>query len=272
MFDILQHQFFQNALWAAALSALVCGIVGAYIVVRRIVFVSGGITHASFGGLGLGVYLGLDPILSAGVAAVASALGIGQLSRSSVIREDSAIAAVWSLGMALGALFIILTPGYATGLSSYLFGNILLVTHTDLIALGVCALVLLGVLAVAYRPIVYSMFDNDFAHTRGLRPQMWNTLMLVLVSISLVLSIRLVGIMLLMSLLTLPQSIVGLFTSSFRRLIVGSVLLGLVVNVSGLWLSYWLGLPSGVLIILLLFALLFVARGIRWVINRQPQH
>lgn len=268
MIELLQHQFFQNALWAAVLTSIVCGIVGAYIVVRRIVFISGGITHASFAGLGLGVYLHIDPILSAGVAAVAAALGIGQLSRTGTIREDSAIAAVWALGMALGALFITLTPGYASGLSSYLFGNILLVTTSDLVALFVCGLAVVGLMSVAYHRIVYSMFDFDFAHTRGLRPQLWNTLMLVLVSVSLVVSIRLVGIMLLMSLLTLPQSIVGLFTSDFRRLMIGSVAVSLLANVAGLCLSYWWGLPSGVLIILLLFALLGVAHGLRWIIKR----
>lgn len=262
--DILGHQFFQNALWASALSAIVCGIVGAYIVVRRIVFVSGGITHASFGGLGLGVYLGVDPILSAALAAVCSSLGISRLSRDGYVREDSAIAAVWALGMALGVLLITLTPGYATGLSSYLFGNILLVTQRDLIMLGGCAIALVVILACWYRPILYSMFDADFAETRGMRARWWNTTMLVIISVSLVLSIRLVGIMLLMSLLTLPQSIVGLFTSNFKRLIIGSVLVSLVGNILGLVLSYAFAVPSGVLIILVLFALLMIARVIHW--------
>lgn len=268
MLDLLQHQFFQNALWASVLSAVVCGIVGSYIVVRRIVFVSGGITHASFGGLGLGVYLGVDPIWSAGVAAVLSALGIGRLSRGGEIREDSAIAAIWALGMALGVLFITLTPGYATGLSSYLFGNILLVTRADLAMLGGCALVLIGVLALWYRPILYSMFDPDFAQTRGLNAKRWNMLMLVLVSLSLVLSIRLVGIMLLMSLLTLPQSMVGLFTADFRRVLIGSIGISLVANVLGLVLSYLFAVPSGVLIIMVLFAMLLLAKGLRWLMYR----
>lgn len=267
-FDILSHQFFQNALWASVLSAIVCGIVGAYIVVRRIVFVSGGITHASFGGLGLGVYLGIDPILSAALAAVCSALGINRLSRDGYVREDSAIAAVWALGMALGVLFITLTPGYATGLSSYLFGNILLVTQRDLLLLGFCATVLVVILARWYRPILYSMFDADFAETRGMKARWWNATMLVIISVSLVLSIRLVGIMLLMSLLTLPQSIAGLFTSNFKRLIISSVLISLLANILGLVLSYAFAIPSGVLIILVLFVMLILARSLRWIFTR----
>ena len=148
--SIFSYQFFQNALGASLLTAVICGLVGAYIVVRRIVFVSGGITHASFGGIGLGLYLGINPILSAAGAAVLAAFSIGKLSRSEGIREDSAIASVWALGMALGVLFMTLTPGYATSLPSYLFGNILLVTSGDLIALGALALVLVLLFVLGY--------------------------------------------------------------------------------------------------------------------------
>ena len=258
--SIFSYQFFQNALGASLLTAVICGLVGAYIVVRRIVFVSGGITHASFGGIGLGLYLGINPILSAAGAAVLAAFSIGKLSRSEGIREDSAIASVWALGMALGVLFMTLTPGYATSLPSYLFGNILLVTTGDLIALGVLALVLVLLFVLGYRRILYIAFDADFARVRGLRVELWERLLLLLVAVSLVLTIRSVGIMLLLSLLTLPQTTVGLFTSDFRQIIFGSIILSALANVGGLLLSYYvLSVPSGVLIILLLF--LFLALG-----------
>lgn len=261
MEQLLQYQFFQNALWASLLSAVVCGVIGTYIVVRRIVFVSGGITHASFGGIGLGLYLGINPILSASLVAIASAIGISRLSRGrGEIREDSAIAGIWALGMALGVLFISLTPGYTTGLSSYLFGNILLVSQSDLWALGIFAIGLLLLMTLCHKQILYSIFDPIFALTRGLRSDRWNTLMLILVSIALVLSIRLVGIMLLMSLLTLPQSMMSLFSSSYRRIMLGSVALSLFVNILGLFLSYSLAIPSGVVIVLLLFSMLGVCR------------
>lgn len=258
---ILQYQFFQHALWASLLSAIVCGVVGAYIVVRRIVFISGGITHASFAGLGLGVWLGWNPILMAAVASIASALGISVLSHRGRMREDSAIASVWALGMALGILFLSLTPGYATGLSSYLFGNILLVSRSDLFILGGFALLLILLFAVWYRPILYSVFDADFASVRGLPARWWNLLLLLVVAVALVLSIRSVGIMLLMSLLTLPQSIASLFTSDWRRMMFISVLLCLFANVSGLLLSYYvLPAPSSVLIVLLLCLLYLLGR------------
>lgn len=258
--SIFSYQFFQNALGASLLTAVICGLVGAYIVVRHIVFVSGGITHASFGGIGLGLYLGINPILSAAGAAVLAAFSIGKLSRSEGIREDSAIASVWALGMALGVLFMTLTPGYATSLPSYLFGNILLVTSGDLIALGALALVLVLLFVLGYRRILYIAFDADFARVRGLRVELWERVLLLLVAVSLVLTIRSVGIMLLLSLLTLPQTTVGLFTSDFRQIIFGSIILSALANVGGLLLSYYvLSVPSGVLIILLLF--LFLALG-----------
>ena len=123
--DLLQYGFFQHALLGSLLTAIACGIVGTYIVSRRLVFISGGITHASFGGLGVGFYLGMNPILMAMLFSVLSAFGVEWASKTQNVREDSAIAGIWSLGMALGVIFIFLTPGYAPNLSAYLFGNIL---------------------------------------------------------------------------------------------------------------------------------------------------
>ena len=250
MESIFSYQFFQNALIASLLTAVVCGVVGAYIVVRRIVFISGGITHASFGGIGLGLYLGINPILSAAGAAVLAAFSIGRMSRSEGIREDSAIAGVWALGMALGVLFMTLTPG--------------LVTSADLVSLAVLALLLVVLFTVGYRTILYLSFDRDFAEIRGVAVRRWEQALLVVVAISMVLTIRTVGIMLLLSLLTLPQTIVGFFTSDFRRIILGSILISLLANIGGLLLSYYVvSVPSGVLSILLLFLLLALAQCVR---------
>ncbi|WP_329904679.1 metal ABC transporter permease [Porphyromonas pogonae] len=260
MTSILSYQFFQNALWASLFTAIVCGLVGSYIVVRRMVFISGGITHASFGGLGLGLYLGFDPMLGAGAFAVLSALGIAKASETETIREDSAIAGVWSLGMALGVLFMTLTPGYSTNLASYLFGNILLVTTQDLIALALMALLMTIAFVVFYRPILYTAFDPDFARTKGVRVKLIETLMFIAIAIGIVLSIRLVGIMLLMSLLTLPQTIMNLYTYSFRKMLVGSVIIALCACVAGLLGSYYWGLPSGAFIILVLVTLFIFAK------------
>lgn len=269
MEQLLSLQFFQNALYASVLSAIICGIIGPYIVIRRIVFVGGGITHASFGGLGLGLYLNINPILTACVTSILAALGIDRLSRYTTMRDDSAIASIWSLGMAIGVLFMALTPGYTAGLSSYLFGNILLVSHSDLIVLAILACVLILIFLRFYKIILYTLFDLDFAETKGIPGKTINLLMLILVALALVLSIRIVGIMLLMSLLTLPQNTISLFTSDFKKLIFGSIGISLIGNVAGLFLStYWVQVPAGVMIILVLFAILGLAYPTKWIMHR----
>ena len=131
--DLLQYTFFQHALLGSLLASIVCGIVGTYIVCRRLVFISGGLTHASFGGIGLGLYTGISPLLSATVFAVLSAFGVEWLSKRTDMREDSAIAVFWALGMALGVIFSYLSPGFAPDLSAYLFGNILTIDVSDLL-------------------------------------------------------------------------------------------------------------------------------------------
>ena len=269
--DILQYTFFQNAIMGSLLISIACGFVGTYIVSRRMVFISGGITHASFGGLGLGFYLGLNPFLTALGFAIFSAFGIEWASRAHQVREDSAIAAVWSLGMAVGAIFIVLTPGYAPNLSSYLFGNILTVSIND-IYFAATVVVLLSMLFIfLYRQIVFTAFDRDFALTQGIPVRAIEYLMIVFIAVTIVLSIRLVGIMLLMSLLTVPQMTVNLLTSDFKRIIWGSILVGFLACVAGLFCSYFLQTPSGAFIILLLIVSFLVTKGILWLISQRKR-
>ncbi|MDU6511322.1 MAG: metal ABC transporter permease [Parabacteroides sp.] len=249
--DLLQYAFFQNALIGSLLTAIACGIVGTYIVSRRLVFISGGITHASFGGLGLGFYLGTNPILMAMLFSILSAFGVEWASKTQNVREDSAIAGVWSLGMALGVIFIFLTPGYAPNLSAYLFGNILTISTADI--LWILGLVVLLI---------------DFAVTQGLPVKWIEYTMMCFIAMTIVLSIRLVGIMLLMSLLTLPQITVNLFTSDFKKIIWGSIAIGFLGCVSGLVLSYFLNVPSGAFIILFLVVLFLALKAIKPLLRR----
>ena len=245
--DLLQYAFFQNALIGSLLTAIACGIVGTYIVSRRLVFISGGITHASFGGLGLGFYLGTNPILMAMLFSIAG---------------------VWSLGMALGVIFIFLTPGYAPNLSAYLFGNILTISTADILwILGLVVLLIL-IFSLFLREIVYVAFDRDFAVTQGLPVKWIEYTMMCFIAMTIVLSIRLVGIMLLMSLLTLPQITVNLFTSDFKKIIWGSIAIGFLGCVSGLVLSYFLNVPSGAFIILFLVVLFLALKAIKPLLRR----
>ena len=231
--DLLQYGFFQHALLGSLLTAIACGIVGTYIVSRRLVFISGGITHASFGGLGLGFYLGMNPIL-----------------------------------MALGVIFIFLTPGYAPNLSAYLFGNILTVSTGDIIWIAALALLLVILFSLFLREIVYVAFDRDFALTQGVPVKCIEYVMMCCIAVTIVLSIRLVGIMLLMSLLTLPQITVNLFTSDFKKIIFGSIAIGFLGCVFGLVLSYLLNVPSGAFIILVLVLFFLIVKAIKAVLKR----
>jgi len=269
MIELLQYSFFQNALLGSLLTAIACGIVGTYIVSRRLVFISGGITHASFGGLGLGFYLGANPVLMAMLFSVLSAFGVEWASKSQNIREDSAIAGVWSLGMALGVIFIFLTPGYAPNLSAYLFGNILTISSTDICWIALLAIALVLVFSFFLKEIIYVAFDNDFAVTQRLPVKWIEYMMMFFIAVTIVLSIRLVGIMLLMSLLTLPQITVNLFTSDFKKIIWGSIGVGFLACLTGLILSYYLNVPSGAFIILVLVLLFLASKGVLFLVRRQ---
>jgi zinc transport system permease protein len=264
--EILRYTFFQNALWASLLIAIACGIVGTYVVSRRIVFISGGITHASFGGLGMGLYFGVNPLLSAFLFALLSAFGVEYLTHSGncrQTREDSVIAAIWSLGMAIGVIFIFITPGYAPNLSAYLFGNILTVSKNDLLWMAILSAILIMVYLLGKRTIVYTAFDRDFAFTQQLPVRFIEYMMMLFIAATIVLSIRLVGIMLLMSILTVPQMTVNLFTSNYHKMTVISCILGFFGCLSGLFLSYFFNIPSGAFIILLLITIFLTARLIR---------
>ncbi|MDR0393791.1 MAG: metal ABC transporter permease [Tannerella sp.] len=270
--DILHYTFFQNALWAGLLIAVACGITGTYIVARRIVFISGGITHASFGGLGIGFYLGINPLLSALVFAVLSAFGVEYFSRSGGyrrIREDSVIASVWSFGMAIGVIFIFLTPGYTPNLSAYLFGNILTVSMADLCWMAILTFVLIAVYLLGRRAILYTAFDRDFALTQRLPVRFIEYMMMFFISATIVLSIRMIGIMLLMSMVTIPQMTANMFTSDYHKITIASSLLGFVGCIAGLFLSYFFNIPSGAFIILVLIILFLISKVIHSVFFRK---
>ena len=264
--DILQYTFFQNALWASLLIAVSCGIIGTYIVSRRIVFICGGLTHASFGGLGIGFYLGINPLLSALVFSILSAFGVEYLSHSGNyrrIREDSVIAAIWSLGMAIGVIFIFLTPGYTPNLSAFLFGNILTVTKTDILWMSILAITVLLIFTIGRKIIVYTAFDRDFALTQGLPVRFIEYTMMLLIAATIVLSIRLIGIMLLMSLMTIPQMTANMFTSDYNKITISSCVLGFLGCISGLFLSYFFNIPSGAFIILVLIIIFLTAKALQ---------
>jgi zinc transport system permease protein len=257
--ELFNYEFFQKAFLAAVFASISCGIIGGYIVSRRIVFISGGITHASFGGIGLAFFLGFNPLLGAVLFAVMSALGIQFFTKVAEIREDSSIAIWWSLGMALGIIFVFLTPGYTPNLMSYLFGNILTVTVSELWWMFALNVVIIAFFILLFRKILYIAFDEEFARAAGLPVALFNYLTMTLIALTVVLNIRVVGIILILSLLTIPQATANLFTKDFKRLLIFSCVFAFIGTISGLFISYFLNIPSGAAIIftlVIIFALL----------------
>ncbi|MFZ5938971.1 MAG: metal ABC transporter permease [Bacteroidota bacterium] len=268
-FDLLNYGFFRNALAAALLMSVTTALIGTYIVSRRMVFISGGITHASFGGVGIGYFLGYPPLAGATVFAVLTAILTENLTHRRKLRNDSVIAIMWSLGMAIGIIFVYLTPGYAPNLMSYLFGSIITVTLLDLWLMLALTLTVVLVFILLFRAILYVSFDEQFARSRGIPVMFINYLLIVLTALTIVLSIRIAGIILVLSLLTIPQNTANLFTSQFRKIILGSILFGFAGAFSGLLCSYWLNIPSGATIIFCLTVIYLLSRMVRWFISRR---
>lgn len=249
--EIFFYTFFQHALAGVLLISIVSAIIGTYIVTRRMVFISGGITHACFGGLGLGYYLGISPIATAALFAIGGALGVDRLAQGRV-RRDSAIAVIWASGMALGVFFIFMTDGYVPELNTFLFGNVLTVTTTDIIVYSIFTAILLLFYIVFFRIIVAVSFDADFAKTRYLHVRFTETCMSILVAVAIVLTIRMIGIMLLISLFSLPQMTAENFTRNYLRLILLSLLFSSIGCVGGLLTAYFISVPASATIIILM--------------------
>ena len=247
--NILEYQFFQNALLGSLFACIACGIIGTYVVTRRLVFISGGITHSGFGGIGLGMFLGINPTLTAFIFAAASALGVQWMERKEV-REDSAIAIFWILGMSLGIIFCFLTPGYNSEMSTYMFGNILTITKSDIITLAIISGILLPATIIFYKQIVLVAFDREFAATRGINVALVQSTMMLATALTIVATLRLVGVVLVISMLTVPQMTALLFTNSYKKSIVLSTIIGYAATLLGLLLSYKINVPSGATIVL----------------------
>ena len=257
MFELLEYTFFQNALLCTILIGVSCGLIGTYIVAKRMVFMSGGITHASFGGLGLAYFLGLSPLLGAAVFALAAAFCILYLSDNKRFKEDSLIGIFWSAGMAIGVLFIYLTPGYAPNLLSYLFGNILTVTGEQVILSLLLCLVIIVFFAKFYRPLFYIAFDKEYSRTHFIALNGLEIGVTALIALCIVLCMKLAGIILVISYLTMPQAIAGMFHKNFTKQLVWATIISCVGSIIGLFASAALKLPSGATIVLC-FLLIFL--------------
>lgn len=256
---ILQYTFMQNAFLAAVLVSVACGLVGTYVVVKRIVFISGGISHAAFGGIGLGYFLGVNPILAAIPFSIASALLMGLTSKKVKVSEDTAIGILWSLGMAIGIIFINLTPGYVPDLMSYLFGSILTVPTSDLVVMFILDIIIITLVYLLRREFQGISFDEEFSQVMGMHTTAIYLLLLSLVALSVVVMIKVVGVILVIALLTIPAAIAKQYTYHLGRMMILSVILGMILTTGGLYISYLFNLASGATIVLVLGLGFFVS-------------
>jgi zinc transport system permease protein len=248
--EALQFSFMRNALAAGILVSIACGIIGSLVVVNRIVFVSGGIAHAAYGGIGLGYYLGVDPVLSAILFSLVAALSMGTIQRRTHQRADTIIGVMWAIGMAVGIVFIDLSQGYKADLMSYLFGSILAVPSTDLALMCGLDAIIIALVALFYKELLAISFDETFATVENVPVTAIYLLLVCLIALTVVMMMRVVGLILVIAMLTMPAAIVGQYVRELRRMMVLSSILGAILTTVGLWLSYSLNLTSGATIIL----------------------
>lgn len=259
MFEFIQYEFMQRAFVAAILVSIACGAVGTYVVIKRIVSLSGAISHAAFGGVGLGYFLGLNPVLAAIPFSVAAALSMGAVKEKVNISQDTAIGIMWSVGMALGVLFINLKSGYAPDLFSYLFGSILTVSNTDLFIMLVLDVIIILTVYLFRREFLGVSFDEEFSQVVGLHATFINMLLLALIALSVVVMMKVVGIILLIALLAIPAAICKSYTYDLGKLMFSATIIGIILTSLGLTLAFIFNLSSGATIILVLGAALLIS-------------
>lgn len=240
----------RNALLAGILVSIVCGILGTLIVVNRIVFISGGIAHASFGGIGLAFYIGMSPALGAAIFALAVSMVMGIASVKNKERADTVIGVMWAIGMALGIILIELTPGYNADVMSYLFGSILTVPKSDIWYMLSLDILVFFVVFFFYKEFIAMSYDEEFAFVMGIPVRLLYFVLLAMISLSVVMIIRVVGLILVIALLTIPPYIAEKYTTSLAKTMVLSSLLGMLFTTAGLWFSYNYNIASGATIIM----------------------
>ncbi|WP_455757632.1 metal ABC transporter permease [Sulfurimonas sp.] len=250
MLEALSYDFIQNALIAGIIVSFISGIIGSLIVVNRMVFLAGGIAHASYGGIGIAIYSGIPIFFGASIFAVTAALFMAFITINQRERIDTFIGLIWAVGMAIGIIFVDLTPGYNVDLMSYLFGSILAVNRDDLYFMGSLFVLIVFIVTFWYRDILAVSYDSEYAALRGTNVKFFYTLILVLSAFTVVVAIKVVGLILVIALLTIPIYIAHNLSSSLYSMMIISGLIATVFTVIGLWMSYSFDLTSGACIIL----------------------
>lgn len=260
MLEALQFEFMQNALLAGILISIAAGIIGSLVVVNKITFLAGGIAHSSYGGIGLAIFLGIPVLFGATIFAVITAMAISYLTIQNRSRMDSIIGIMWAAGMAIGIIFVDLTPGYNVDLMSYLFGSIIAVPQGDIIYMGILDVVIIAVVLFYYREFLAISYDREFAKLRGINVEFFYTLLLVLASLTVVAAIKVVGLILVIALLTIPTYLAEMFAKRLSTMMVLSSVMALIFTMSGLFVSYSFDISSGASIIMVAIVALIVIK------------
>jgi len=265
--SLLEYAFMRNALAAGVLVSIACGVIGTYVVIKRIVFISGGIAHTAYGGIGLGYFFNFNPVIGAILFSLAAAFGMGIVHRRTRQRSDTIIGVMWALGMAIGIILIDRSPGYKTDLMSYLFGSILAVPQTDLIIMAVLNLVIIVLVILFYKELLAVAFDETFATVQNVPVDALEILLLSMIGLTIVMMMRVVGLIMVIDLLTIPAAISGLFIRSIKKMMAVSSILGIVFTIVGFLLSYFFNLTSGATILLVAGVSYFLALALH---QRKP--
>ncbi len=263
MSALLSYQFMQNAIFAGILASILCGVIGPFIVTRRMVFISGGLSHTAFGGLGIAYWLGIPPLTGAMTFVLAAAVFISRMEEKKLGRNDLTIGILWAVGVAIGITFIHITPGYAPDLMVFLFGNILTVSRTDIIVMLILVLGVCGIVARFYNGYVAVALDEEYARAMRLPVAALKMGLMILTALTIVTLIQVVGILLVIALLTIPVAIAAEFSRNFGRIMLLSVFCGIFICLAGLAVSYVIEFPSGASIILIGGALLGLVLGFK---------
>jgi len=248
---LIDYSFMQHAFIACILSSIGCGIIGTYVVVKRVGFLAGGIAHTVLAGMGIAYFMESSPLIGAVIAALIAAISMSFIKLRWKQQEDILVAAFWSVGMAIGILFISRTPGYSVDLMSFLFGNILLVSKSDLLLMAILDIIIVGIVFLFYKQFMAAVFDEEFARIRGIRIEIYYTLLMCMVALTVVLLIQIVGLILVIALLIFPAACAAQFFHSIFKMMLAATVICMLMTISGLTIAYQPDLPAGATIIVI---------------------
>ncbi len=263
MLEILQYDFIQNAIIAGILISILAGIIGSLVVVNKLTFLTGGIAHSSYGGIGISIYLGLPVLFGATVFAVITAILIAIITLKNKTRIDSMIGIMWAFGMGIGIIFVDLTPGYNVDLMSYLFGSIISVSANDILYLSILNICVISIVVFFYNEILAVSYDSEYAQLRGVNTKFFYSLILVLASLCVVAAIKAVGLILVIALLTIPTYLAESFSNKLSKMMIISSVLAVLFTMIGLGVSYFYDISSGASIILSAVIILILVKIFR---------